>query len=247
MKEVLALIEKRKQEFAQLPFFQFLQDKSMPPQKRLVWAPFFAPFAMNFAELNQYSLRKEPATDKIQEIINRHTYEDDRHCEWFLEDMEKLNLNKYLKYNDALSFLWSKENLKVRQICHTISQCIFKAEPVVVLAAIEAIEATGNVALSVTAKVAEELQQSTKQEYRYFGKFHFAVETGHPVGTDDIKQFIESIQLTEELREQAFEIVEKVFEAFTEGMNELLVISKKLLKEQLFIEMSRVERPRVFA
>jgi hypothetical protein len=247
MKEVLELVEKRKQEFAQLPFFEFLQNKNISPEKRLVWSPFFAPFAMNFAELNQYILRKEPATNKIQETINRHTYEDDHHCDWFLEDMEKLNLNQSLTYNDALSCLWSEENLKVRQICPTIALYIFRAEPEVVLAAIEAMEATGSIALCLISRVAEELQQITKQEYRYFGKFHFAVETGHTVGTENMEQFFESIQMTEEVKQKAFEVVEKVFEVFTEGMNEMMALSEKLLNEQSFIETSWVEQYKLAA
>jgi len=247
MKEVLALVEKRKQEFAQLPFFKFLQDKSIDPSQRLAWAPFLASFAMNFADLNQYVLRKEPATSKIQEIINKHTYEDDQHWEWFLQDLEKLQLNPSLKFTEALRFVWSEESWKIRQICHQIALHIFNADPLVVLAAVEAIEATGNVALSLTAKVAEELEQMTKQEYHYFGHFHFCVETGHTMGTDDMEQFIESIQLTEETRKQAFEVVEKVFEAFTEGVIELMAISEKLLYEQSFIETSWVEQHRLAA
>ena len=35
MKEVLELIEKRKQEFAQLSLFKFMQDKSIDPIQRL--------------------------------------------------------------------------------------------------------------------------------------------------------------------------------------------------------------------
>ena len=222
MKEVLTFIEQKKQEFAQLPLFEFMQDKSIEPRQRLAFAPCLAPFAMNFADLNKYVLREEPATSKVQEIINKHTYEDDHHWMWFLEDIEKLGFNYSFKFSDYLKFMWSEETKKTRQVCNQLALYTFQADPILKLVVVEAIEATGNVVLFETAQVAKELQQITKQRYRYFGEYHFLVETGHATGTSDIEQFIESIELTEDTRKKAFELVEKVFEVFTESINEFL-------------------------
>ncbi|WP_427161630.1 hypothetical protein ACQFX9_08775 [Aliinostoc sp. HNIBRCY26] len=235
MKEVLELVEKRKQEFAQLPLFDFLQDSSIDPMQRLAWSPCLAPFAMGFGELNKYDLRKEPTNDPIQELINKHTYEDDHHWAWFLEDLEKLGLNYSMKFSDAMRFFWGEETKKTRQICHQIALYAFQAEPVVVLAALEAIEATGNVALSCTAKVSKELQQITHKNYRYFGAYHLYVETGHTTGTDNIEQLIASIQLTEEQKAKSLEIVEKVFEVFTEAVHEMMNYAEKQRKNQPLI------------
>ncbi|MBW4634436.1 MAG: hypothetical protein KME30_21755 [Iphinoe sp. HA4291-MV1] len=227
MKEVLALIEKRKQEFAQLPLFKFMQDKSIDPQQRLAWAPCVAPLAMNFGQLNKYDFRKEPTDDPIQQIINRHTYEDDHHWVWFLEDLEKLGFDNSIKFSDVLRFLWGKETYKTRQICHQIALHTFRCEPIVVLAAIEAIEATAHTAFTMTVQVTQELQQITKQKYLYFGEHHSHVETGHITGTDDVKQFLEEIQLTQEQRAKVFEVVEKVFEVFTEAIHEMMAYVEK--------------------
>ena len=234
MKEVLAFIENKKQQFAKLPFFEYLQDKSIDPKQRLAWTPCVTPFAMSFGQLNRYDLRKEPTDDPIQELINRHTYEDDHHWVWFLEDLEKLGLNHSMKFSDAMKFFWGEETYKTRLVCHEIALYTFQAEPIVVLAALEAIEATGNVTLALTAQVARELQQFTKQNYRYFGQHHFYVETGHITGTDDIQQLLKRIQLTEEQKSKAFEVVEKVFEVFTEAINEMMVYAENHpIEEQL--------------
>jgi hypothetical protein len=93
MKEVLDLISTKKQQFSQLPFFQFLQDENIDPRQRLAFAPCFAPFVMGFGELNKYVWRQEPTTDPIQSLINQHTYEDDGHWIWFLEDLQKLGFD----------------------------------------------------------------------------------------------------------------------------------------------------------
>ncbi|AFY46425.1 hypothetical protein Nos7524_0514 [Nostoc sp. PCC 7524] len=238
MKEVLALVEQRKQEFAKLPLFEFLQDTTIDPMQRLAWVPCVAPFAMGFGELNKYDLRKEPTNDPIQAIINKHTYEDDHHWAWFLEDLEKLGLNYSMKFSEAMRFFWGEETRKTRQVCHQIALYAFQAEPVVVLAALEAIEATGNVALSCTAKVSAELQEITDKSYRYFGAYHLRVETGHTTGTQGIEEFIANINLTEEQNAKALEIVEKVFEVFTEAMQEMMNYAEKCSITQPLIAQS---------
>ena len=222
MKEVLTFVEQKKHEFAQHPLCKFLQDKSIDPRQRLSWAPCLTPFSMAFGELNRVVLRQEPTDDPYQALINKHTYEDDHHWIWFLEDLEKLGLDHDMRFSDAMRFLWSERTQKTRDVCHKIALHTFGVEPVVILAAIEAIEATGNVVLSLTAEVAQELQQATKHNYRYFGQHHFCVETGHAMGTDDVEALLEKIQFTEEQHAQAIALVDKVFEVFTESLDELM-------------------------
>jgi hypothetical protein len=220
MKEVLAFIEQKKQEFAELPLFKFLQDKSIDPKQRLAFAPCITPFVMNIWEVNKYFFREEPTNDPIQALINVHSYEDDHHFLWYYEDMEKLGLNKSTTYLDSLKFIWGKENEKARQVCYKLAAYAYKADPILKLAVIEANEATGNVFLSRTTEVARELQQITGEDYRYFGHYHLAVETGHAMGTPDVESLIENIEISAEMREQACQLVEQVFAAFTEVVNE---------------------------
>lgn len=227
MKEVLALIETRKQEFSKLPLFRFLQDKNIEPRERLSWVPCLTPLAMEFSQLNKYDLRKEPTSDPIQAIINQYTYEDDYHWQWFLEDIEKLGLNYSIKFCDAAKFYWGAETQRTRQVCHQIALHTFRAEPVVVLAAIEAIEATGNVTFALTTKIVEELQKTTGKNYRYFGHYHLCAENDHVIGIDDIEILMENIELTEEQKTKSFEVVDKVFELFTEATHEMLAYAEK--------------------
>lgn len=236
MKEVLAFIEKKKQEFAQTPFMKFLQDKSIDPRQRLAWAPAFAPFAMSFKDFNRKILRKEPADSIIQEMINQHSYEDGRHWVWFLQDMKLMGYDHPISYTDTLKFLWGEETIKVRQMAYDLfAICTFEEDILMKLVVVESIEATGNVALYEIAQVAKEIQQITKQHHPYFGESHYAKETGHiQAEMDDVEHFVESIQLTEAQREKAFTLVEKVFADFTEAMNEMLVFAQKHPYDQPF-------------
>ncbi len=236
MKQVTAFIEKKKQEFAKTPFMKFLQDKSIDPRQRLTWAPAFAPFAMSFKDLNRNLLRQEPATSKLQEMINQHTYEDGRHWVWFLQDMKVMGYDHSINFTDTLKFLWGEETIKVRQMAYDLfAICTFEEDILMKLVVIESIEATGNVALYEIAQVAKELQQITKQHHPYFGESHFAKETGHiQADMDDVEYFVESIQLTEAQRKKAFMLVEKVFADFTEAMSEMLVFAQKHPYDQPF-------------
>ena len=198
MKELLELIDNKKQEFAQLPLFEFVQDPSISPEQRLAFAPCLSFFAMSFKDINEKALRADSNHNKLQELINQHTYEDCYHWVWFLGDMQKLGHNQSSNSNDTLRFLWGEETKATRSLSYKLYGYTFEADPILKLAAIEAIEATGNVFLSCVAQVATELEAITKQKYLYFGEHHLDRENGHTTDSDEGHQFIENIQLTEE-------------------------------------------------
>jgi hypothetical protein len=227
MKEVFALIKKRKQEFAQLPLFEFLQDKSIDPRQRLAFAPCLSPLVMGFGEICKSVFREEPTNNTIQAFINQHTYEEHTHWQWLLEDIQKLGLNDSLSFTDALKFFWGEETKKTRQVCPRMERYTFKSDPLARLIAVEVSEVTANVFFSLTEKVVQELQEITKKQYRYFGGNHVEAENNHNLNKHDVVHFLEEIQLTEEKRQELFELVDNFFEAYTESMDELLAYAKR--------------------
>ncbi len=244
MKEVLEYIQIKKQEFAQSPFIKFLQDKSIHPRQRLAWAPCFTPFAMSFKDFNSLTLRKEPANNKIQQMINQHTYEDGRHWKWFLQDLKLLGFDNQYNFTDALRFVWGEETQNVRLMAYNLfGMCSFEDDLLMKLVIIESIEVTGNVALYETGLVAEELKKITKQHHPYFAHSHYAVETGHiQSDMDDIEHFLEEIKLTELQKEKAFILVERVFTDFMNATNEMLLFAHKHYMDKPFIESELVEK-----
>ena len=220
-----------------------MRDQSIDTRQRLAFAPSIAPFAMSFSEFNKYVFREEPTNDPTQVIVNNHTYEDDHHWLWFLEDVETLGINRYVKFSDALNFLWNEEAKGARLVSHQIFRSAFAASPITKLAILEVTEATGNVFFSTAAPIAQELRTITQKEFLYFGCFHLAVETGHTRGTPELDQLIKNIQLSEETRQEAFKIVENLFEVFTELMDELLVYAKTHSFEQPFAEPRDIWQP----
>ncbi|MEM6752169.1 MAG: hypothetical protein AAF630_04165 [Cyanobacteria bacterium P01_C01_bin.38] len=226
MKEVLELIEQRKREFTKLPFFEYLGNESIDPKQRLAWVPYISPLVMSFADLWKYDFRKEPANNQLQELINKHTYEDDYHWIWFLEDLEKLGFNYSLKFSDSLRFLWSEKTTNTRLLCHKIGLYTFEKEPFIVVSAIQTMEATFEVVLSRTIPLIKEIQATTNQRYPYFGSHHWHVENNHAMNTEHNMELLKDIQLTENEKIKSFEVVEQLFYLFTESMNELMINAK---------------------
>lgn len=243
MEEVLALIEKKKQEFAKSGLFEFMRDTSIDPRQRLAFAPCVSPFVMSFGEFNKYVFREEPTNDPLQVIVNNHTYEDDHHWLWFLQDLETLGIDISVNFSDALNFLWKEETKGARWVSHQIFRAAFGASPITKLAILEVIEATGNVFFSTAAPIAQELRTITQKELLYFGCFHLAVETGHTTGTLEVDKVIKNIQLSEETRQEAFKIVDNLFEVFTELTDELLVYAKTHSFEQPFAKPRHILPP----
>jgi len=230
MKSILALIEEKQQVYSQLPFFEFLSDQSISPEQKLAFAPCAAPFIMGFSDLCKYSLRQEPSNDRVQTILNQHTYEDDFHWQWFIKDLEKLGFNSPLSLNSAIEFLWSEQTKVSRMITHELHRLIADATAIEKLVIMEAMESTADVLLSNTKVVSEELKLNTHQEYDYFGTSHCDAEHEHNTNSQTARKFIKNIQMTAFERESCSLLVTQVFHLFTQWTDELLNFAQNYQK-----------------
>ncbi|MEM6449778.1 MAG: hypothetical protein AAF703_05620 [Cyanobacteria bacterium P01_D01_bin.105] len=225
MKDVLAYLKGKKASYSRLPFFDFLRDHNIPPEQRLAFAPSFAFFVMGFGELNKHAFRQEPTIDEIQKIINQHTYEDDSHWVWFLEDLEKLDADESLSFSKTLKFLWSQENNFSRWTTYRLYQLTHQASPVQKLVVIEAIEATAEIFLDLTSQIADQLQAERQTTYKYFGQHHFNIDANHTMHSDEAEQKVEDIVVPEAFKTRAYELVDEVFDLFTDFSDALLQYS----------------------
>lgn len=224
MKEIQALIETKKQEFAKNPLFDYLHDETVGLKQRLSWLPCFVPLGMSFTDILRYEIFQENPQTQVQRILNNHVREDETHYHWLLEDLQKLDLNPTQDFTDSVKFIWGEEN-KVCRMCNIhIAQIIYQAEPVIILVLLECIEAGGNVVFNNTAPVAERLSEETGQVYRYLGKHHLKREIGHVTG--NVEKIVASIELTPEQTVKAVEVVERMFQIHTDYAHELLRYAK---------------------
>lgn len=222
MKNTLSLISEKQQAFSKLPLFGFMEDKTIEPVKRLAFAPCAAPFIMSFTDLCKYVLRKEPTSDKVQEILNLHTYEDDFHWQWYIADLEKLGFNYSQQFNDSLTFLWGDETKASRLLAHELYRLIVQSNAVEKLMILEAMEAAADVFLAQTGKITKELQSVTDLEYEYFGSGHGNAEQNHNTRSFDTRKFIRDIRISTEAEQKIAKLVDEVFQLFTPWTYQLL-------------------------
>lgn len=221
MKAVLQHILRRKRDYANLPFFEHLRDDALPAAQRLSFFPCMAPFILGFGDLNRHVLRVEPTDDPHQAMINAHTYEDDHHWPWYLEDFAKLGHDQEgCRPTDTMRRLWSDASAQSRLLSHRLAHLIWGATPVVRLAIIEAIEETGNVLFALTSRLAAAVQHETGVELRYCGDFHFRLESGHAMNNEHAQ--LARIVLDVPTRADAIERVDQVFTWFADWTHELL-------------------------
>lgn len=227
MQRLLEFIEQEKQDYAKLPLFAFMQDQTIPPLQRLGFAPCMAHFIMSFGDLNKYVFREKETIHELHHLINKHTDQEDQHWIWFLEDMKQLGFCQSQDFTEVLRFLWSEETKVTRQLSYQLFAYTLQAQPIQKFVIIEAIAATGNVLSELTTQIALEIQSRTQQEYRYFGKFHSKLKTIYTIGGPSSEQDLNNIELSEDVFQECFEMVEKVFKMFTEWTEELYLYAQK--------------------
>jgi hypothetical protein len=229
MKTVLQHIFHLKREYARMPFFDHLRDESLPAVDRLSFFPCMAPFILSFGDLNRFVMRSEPTSDPHQAMVNAHTYEDDHHWPWYLEDFVKLGHDLLRQSpSETMRFLWGEETVQSRLLAHRLAHLVWGATPVVRLAVLEAIEETGNVLFALTTELAKVVEADSGTELRYCGEFHFKLESGHAMNNDHVE--LARIELDAAAREDALRRVDAVFIAFTEWTHELLRFAQRRLE-----------------
>lgn len=224
MKSVLKRILEHKQTYSKLPLFQYMRDSSLTEEERLGFYPCMAHFILSFGDINKYMLREEPTTNPYQQQVNFHTYEDDHHWPWYLEDFAKLGFDRLCSPTAWMQFLWSDETRQNRILTYRLAVLIAGASAIERLAIIEAIEETGNVLFSTMLHLAQAIEIRRGIKLRYCGEFHFALESGHSIGSDHAE--IARIQLNEPTQARCLSLVDEIFALFTAWTNELLDYAK---------------------
>ncbi|MGF6472747.1 hypothetical protein QFZ89_007998 [Paraburkholderia youngii] len=212
MEKVLTHIMRKRRVYDDLPLFECLRDGNLSALVKLGFMPGFAFFIMAFGDLNRYVLRRLPATNIYQQRVNAHTYEDDHHWPWFLEDLEKLGWSQMTTTTDALRALWSEETHHSRLLVYELCAILAGCSGVEKLAVIEAIEETGNVLFALTTRLADAVRDQTGIELRYMGAFHFALESGHLQNGGHVD--LAHIELNCEEQDRCIALVDRVFDAF---------------------------------
>ncbi len=226
MQRVLTRLDEKTKEFAGHPFFEYLRDTGVDPRRRLSFAPALAHFVMTFADLYRFVFRQEPAGDRVQEIVNAHTYEDGGHWQWFLADLRKLGQDPQMAYSDAIRYAWSEETQKQRLLSYRLCRLGFGASSTHKLVLVHCIEATGTVTLRCVSLVGSEIARLSGEKLVYFGAHHFETEANHTLEKDDARELIQGLSLEAELSRELVLLVDETFALFGATADEMLVFAR---------------------
>lgn len=215
MRTVMRAILQAKRTYATRPLFEFMRDEALSERDRLAFFPCMAPFILAFGDLNKYVMREDASTDPYQQLVNRHTYEDDHHWPWYLEDLTALGCDRTAPTSQVLRFMFSDRTRVNRMLMPRLAHLLYDATPLERLAIIEAIEETGNVLFALTAGLARRIEAEEHITLRYLGDFHFQLETGHAMSGADHRE-LAAIALDEAQRARCLTQVARVFEYFAE-------------------------------
>lgn len=231
MRTVMKAIFQAKQQYATLPLFELMRDEALSPRERLSFYPCMAPFILAFGDLNKYVMRDESSTEPYQQLVNAHTYEDDHHWPWYLEDLTALGFDTSATMTQVMVFLYSDQTRVNRMLSAKLAHMLYDAPAVERLAIIEAIEETGNVLFALTAALARQIEANEQIVLRYLGDFHFNLETGHAMNGADHREMA-AIALDDTQRARCLAHVAQVFRLFEEWTNELLAFASAELERR---------------
>jgi len=123
MKKVFALIEKESAKFTQLPFFEFLVNKSIAFIQKLSFALCFALFVIRYRDLNKFVCLEEATVNPIQYIFNNQNCGKENNWIWSLKHLEYLAFNLFLNFTESLKFI-------SRKLIYELYQQTFQVNPI---------------------------------------------------------------------------------------------------------------------
>jgi len=206
--------------------FKFLSDESMSATERLSrLAPCLAYFALGFHDLQLLVLKypaAEAKVDRVKKAINAHCNEDSTHWPWFLTDLKTLGLDKEMSFTGAIKYLWGKETQKQRSTCYQLAILADRArDPFLRFVFLQSLEILGRAWLTKFLDLADKSEIETGKEILYFGRTHFARETGGLHGEEEIESELLETELSPDMKIKALEIAMKVLEIQDAQLNEL--------------------------
>ncbi len=170
-------------------------------------------FIMSFMDLMNM-IYDETDDSELQKILNVHSQEDSGHWIWYLNDIERLNINGVLSKNikDVIAQIWDKDYLAIRKLTYTVFRYFYQyPKKGFTLLIIEVLEA-GYAAFGEALKpIVESLDLYEKLEF--FGKTHYDAEAGHEIHQEEEDKLWEKMLagFTSQEMQQAKKMVQDLF------------------------------------
>lgn len=204
MNDILKDIEARQAQFSTLPFFKFLEQGSRIEDANM-FVSGLAFFILAFQDMLR--INEVQITDLVLlPIAQQHRQGDSGHDIWFLHDIQKLDVDC------GAALLFGEKFVQTRDTSYAIASEIYRASDDRIRLVIPLVlEATGHVFFSRAYHFFN--RAGYTERLKYFSKEHFQAELDHEMFDREIHQRLQAMQLTDELKQEAGEMVERIFTA----------------------------------
>jgi len=244
MRDVMAYVHRRVEEQHVHPFLEWLRDESVPARDRLSrWLPHNAGFAMGFMDLNTLILRypdEEAALCRLKRAINHHADQDGTHWEWYLRDLQKLGLNRKMRFTGGLKLLWNDETRAIRRFAYRVCGLANKyRDPVMRFCILMPFEEFAQVLFAQLARVSRRYAAETSVELEYVGEIHSKHEPGDLINQEDeeeTRRMFRDVKLNDADRAAAMDISRYLCdEIVTRWMSNLRVATENRIWSMLVL------------
>lgn len=227
MSQILDYIEAKRVEYERSgAYLQLLRSEEFTVEEKLAGSLMWVPFIFGYSDMNQHMFRDQTNNENpVQQELNVHTFEEDFHWQWMLDDFSKIGTDLTSPVSDLSRLLWSPAMYAPRRVILELqSLWMQNRDPILVLSMVETIEAT-----SVTAfKQCQGFKNSQGVEIEFWGTKHYLLEAGHLI--KDPNNPIREFPITDEQLEKGLQVVDSVFNTFTNFGNELVDFTMEIVK-----------------
>jgi hypothetical protein len=208
MKSLRQAIEEGQKRFSRLPFFRRLEKEGSPDDAR-VFVPALAFFVMAFQDMLRLNEARVKDPD-LRALVRGHRAEDREHEQWFLRDLERLRLVV------DVHWMFGPEHAVTRDATYAVMSEIFRAsDDRLRVALVLVLESTGEVFFGRVPRYMEESEPG-RRDLEYFSRMHAAVERGHAIFEEKMRDLLDQIDLPGGLQKQALGMVSRVYAAMTD-------------------------------
>lgn len=185
MNTIFVTINNHKHHLADHSFCRRLRDYESDDKSIFFFVPQMTFFVLGFRDLLEY-LRVPFPSSPVEFMLNEHCSEDSDHWQWFLQDLEKLQLPDQAwggnRIADALELIWTPQAAVVRRqiydIVVLINHCKNAQEKLIIVECLEAAFAAFIESLNVLTK-----RLGIYRQLVYFGEHHYDKESDHTMGS----------------------------------------------------------------
>lgn len=218
-KEVIDVIEEKREELSRHDLFKYVADESIPAVKRMQFVPYWTYFALAAADVLDSWIRIPNPQTELERRVNVFIDEDNFHYNLFIHDVENVlgyTPKRFGSYGAIMRHLWGDDSKAIRMLIFAWASGAKKSEdPMVALATFEAVEAGLKDLFETTFNKVFKGKDGFP-DLKYFGQEHVDLEVNHTQTSwfkegDNPDRPLANYEISKETKQFALEAVEDMF------------------------------------